>query len=188
MADTIDTSSKVAVAWRSESTRLVALASIMCAFWGRTHAAQPKKISLERAAQLSFLKSRLLRIFVDANWSANMNLPAVPNVLTPRLLAPSDIDSKGESDPNLIDSAQRYLVLYRPWRGDSGDTDVPIVPADILSEFREFSVGTPTTPPTRTTFAAFLMANDENARTFSGCAPCTSLINCSLVIINLIPK
>ena len=37
--------SKVAAAWRSESTRrrLVALASILCAFWGRTHAAQPKK-------------------------------------------------------------------------------------------------------------------------------------------------
>ena len=35
--------SKVAAAWRSEFTRLVALAFILCAFWGRTHAAQPKK-------------------------------------------------------------------------------------------------------------------------------------------------
>jgi hypothetical protein len=32
-------------AWRSESTRLVALASILCAFWGRTHAAQPKNLA-----------------------------------------------------------------------------------------------------------------------------------------------
>jgi hypothetical protein len=87
---------------------------------------------------------------------------AVPNVLSARLLATSDIHTKGASDPKLIDSAQRYLTLYRPWRGKAGATDVPTDASEILEEFELFAFGTSTVPPTRNLFAATLMGNDDN--------------------------
>jgi hypothetical protein len=45
-----------------------------CADFEAARALRSQKISLERAAQLSFLKSCLLRIFVDANWSAHRRI------------------------------------------------------------------------------------------------------------------
>lgn len=89
-------------------------------------------------------------------------LPHVPNVFSHRLLATTDIIKDGGADPKMVDSAHRYLAMYRPWSGSSGDTDVPTDAKAIFDDFAAFAVGSAAAPPTCTPFAATLLKNDEN--------------------------
>jgi hypothetical protein len=75
-ADTIDTSSTAAQGHGLHGDRNPHVwwhLHPFCAHFGAVRTLRSQKISLDRAAQLSFLKSCLLRIFEDANWSANLH-------------------------------------------------------------------------------------------------------------------
>jgi hypothetical protein len=112
MADTIDTSSaavqgrgcmKMGINTTSSGGTCIHSVRIL----GPYARCTAKKISLERAAQLSFLKSCLLRIFVDANWSAHQLVLSIIGKCTTFVTTCDTVRS--------TQSAKQVTSIHGPW-------------------------------------------------------------------------